>query len=102
MYLKGSLYNDAEGYSQLRSCLHDEIINSPPIIGRKIDKLEFYRQCPPRRVKGTHMEELEKFECVSSVMTIAHVLNIDREKIGVMGIFLVIDDGVYVCICNVY
>ena len=35
-------------------------------------------------------------------MTIASVLNIDREKMGAMGILLVIDDGVYVCICTVY
>ena len=42
------------------------------------------------------MTGLEKCECVSSVMTIAPELNIDREKMGAMGILLVIDDGVYV------
>ena len=42
------------------------------------------------------MTELEKFECVSSVMTIAPVLNIAREKMGGMVILLVIYDGVYV------
>ena len=47
------------------------------------------------------MKELEKWECVSSVMTIAPVLNIDREKMGAMGILLIIDDGVYVCIYTV-
>ena len=40
------------------------------------------------------MIELNYFECVSYVMTIALVLNIDREKMGAMGILLVIDDGV--------
>ena len=35
-------------------------------------------------------------------MSIAPVLNIYREKIGAIGILLVIDDGIYVFICNVY
>ena len=48
------------------------------------------------------MKELEKFECVSSVMTIAPVLNVDRGRMGPMGILLIFDDGVYICICTVY
>ena len=43
VYLKGSLYRDAEGLSQLRSCLHDTIINTAIRIGGKIDKFKFYR-----------------------------------------------------------
>ena len=35
VYLKGSPYIDAEGSSQIRSCLHDRIINAAPIIGGK-------------------------------------------------------------------
>ena len=35
-------------------------------------------------------------------MTIAHVLNIDREKMGTLGILLRVDDCVYVCKCTVY
>ena len=35
-------------------------------------------------------------------MTIAPVLNIDRENMDATGILLVIRDGVYVCICTVY
>ena len=31
--LTGSPYCDAEGYSQHRSCLHDDIINAAPKIG---------------------------------------------------------------------
>ena len=61
-----------------------------------------YRQCPPRRVKDTHLKELEKCECVSSVMTIATVLITEIDKMGTIGILLKIDDGVYVCICTVY
>ena len=48
------------------------------------------------------MIELEKCECVSSVMDISPVLNTKRDKMGTMEIILIIDDGVYVCICNVY
>ena len=33
-------------------------------------------------MKDTEIEELEKCECVSSVMNIAPVLNIEREKNG--------------------
>ena len=35
-------------------------------------------------------------------MTIAPILKIEREKMGTMGILLLIDDGVYVCICRFY
>ena len=35
-------------------------------------------------------------------MTIAPVLNIEREKMGPLKILLRIDDGVYVCNCTVY
>ena len=45
---------------------------------------------------------MEKCECKSSVMTIAPVLNIEREKMGTIGILLRIDDGVYVYNCTVY
>ena len=76
--LTGSSYRDAEGSSQLKSCLHYDIINSAPRIGGKIDQSELYRQCSPRKVKDKEIEELEKCECVSSVMTIAPVLNIER------------------------
>ena len=33
VYLNSSPYRDAEGSSQLRSCLHDTIINFDPRIG---------------------------------------------------------------------
>ena len=70
--------------------------------GGGVEKLEDYIMCPPRKVKDTHMIELEKCECVSYVITIAYVLNTDREKMGTLEILLKIDDGVYVFICKVY
>ena len=71
--LTGSPYRNAEGISKLKSCLHDAIINPAPRIGEKIDQSELYRQCSPRMVKETKIKELEKCECVSSVMNIAPV-----------------------------
>ena len=53
-------------------------------------------------MKDTEIKELETCECVSSVMTIAPVLNIEGEKMGPLGILMRIDDGVYVCNCTVY
>ena len=50
----------------------------------------------------THLKELEKRECLSSVINIAPLLNIEREEMGTMGIVMIIDDGVYLCICTVY
>ena len=35
-------------------------------------------------------------------MTIAPVLNIDRSKMGTLGILLKIGDGVHACFCNIY
>ena len=102
VYITGSPHHDAEGLSQIRSCLHDAIINATPRIGGKIDKFELYRQCSPRRVKDTEIKELEKCECVSSIMTIVTVLKIDRSKMDTLGTILRIDDDVYVCNCTVY
>ena len=50
----------------------------------------------------TAIYEWEKCECVSSVIKIEAVLDIDREKMGTLGILMRIKDGVYVCICSVY
>ena len=41
VYLQGSPYRDAEGSTQIRSCLHDAIIDAAPRIGGGgVDKLE--------------------------------------------------------------
>ena len=50
----------------------------------------------------TAMYELENCECVSSVIKIEAVLDIEREIMGTLGILMRIYDGVYVCICSVY
>ena len=43
----------------------------------------------------TAIEELENCECVSSVITTAYVLYVERESMGPMEILLRINDGVY-------
>ena len=78
--LQGSPYHDAEGSSQLRSCLHDSTINSAPITGQIIYKLELYRQCHPIRVKDKNMTELGQCDCVSYVMTITPILKLMEKK----------------------
>ena len=55
IFLSGSGFREAEGNSKMRSCLHDAVINSAPIIVKFINKQELYRQCPPRRVKNSHI-----------------------------------------------
>ena len=50
----------------------------------------------------TTIEDLDNCECVSSVMNIAPVLNIEIEQMGTLKILLRINDGVYVCICSIY
>ena len=65
--ITGSQYRDAEWSPHHRSCRHDAIINAAPRIG-EIDKSELYRQCSPRRMMDTAIYELEKCECVSSVI----------------------------------
>ena len=100
--ITGSPYCDAEGSPHHISCLHDEIINAAPRIGGEMDQSELYRQCSPRRVMDTTIEELDKCECVSSVIKIVPVLGIGRDKMGPLGILMRINDGVYVCRCSIY
>ena len=50
----------------------------------------------------TTIDELDKYECVSSVIKIAPLLGIERDKMGLLGILMIITDGVYVCIFSVY
>ena len=48
IYLPGSKFREAEGHLTMRSCLQDAVINYAPRIGKYINKLESYRQVPPR------------------------------------------------------
>ena len=50
----------------------------------------------------TTIRELDKCECVSSVIKIAPLLGIERDRMSLLGILMIITDGVYVCIFSVY
>ena len=58
IFLPGSGFREAEGNLKMRSCLQDAVINSASSIGKFINKLELYRQCPPRIVKNSHISEI--------------------------------------------
>ena len=76
-------------------------INSAPRIGKFINKLELYNQCPPRRVKDTNMSEIENFLCVKHVINVTPSLHIEREPWGFISILIKVNDGVYICSCSI-
>ena len=102
IFLSGSGLRDAKGNLNMRSCLQDAVINSAPRIGNFINKQELYRQCPPRRVKNSHISEIEDYACVGNVMNITPVLGIEEVKWGAASILKTVIDGVYICVCNVH
>ena len=53
IYLPKSKYREDECYLNLRSCLQDDVFNSSPRIGKYINTLELYIQCPTKIVKYT-------------------------------------------------
>ena len=76
MFLPGSGICEAEGNLKMRPCLQDAVINSAPRIGKFINKLELYRQCPPRRVKNSHISEIENCPHVRNFMNVTPVSGI--------------------------
>ena len=85
----------------MRSCLQDAVINYYPRIGNYIDKLELYRQCPPRIVKDTIMSEIENTSYVRNVMRMTPVSGIEKEPWGAVSILRTVNDVVYICTCSV-
>ena len=85
----------------MRSCLQGAVVNSAPRIGKFINKQELYRQCPPRRVKDSHISEIEDSARVRNVMKITPVLGIEEVTWGAASILRRVNDGVYLCVCNV-
>ena len=100
MFLPGSGFREAEGNLKMRSCLQDAVINSAPGIGKFINKLELYRQCPPRRVNNSHIYEIEDSACVRNVMNITPVLGIEEVPWGAANNLRRVNDGVYICKSN--
>ena len=62
----------------MRSCLQDTVMNYPSMIGKYINTLELYRQCPPRRVKDIKNSEIENTSCVRNVIIVTPVYGIER------------------------
>ena len=79
IYLPGSNFGEAEGHLTMSSYLQDAGINYAPGIGKYINKLELYIQCPPRRVKDTKMYDIENTLCVRNVMRVTPVSGIEIE-----------------------
>ena len=101
IYLPGSKFREAEGHLSMRSCLQDAVINSSPRIGKHINKIELYRQCPHRRVKDTKISEKENTSCVRNVMRVTTVYGIETEPWGAASMTKKVNYGVYICTCNV-
>ena len=77
----------------MRSCLKDAVINYDPRIGKYINKLELYRQLPPRKVKDTKIFEIENTSYVRNVMRFIPVFGIEREAWGAACILRKVNDG---------
>ena len=86
IFLSGSGFREAEGNSKLRSCLQDAVINSAPRIGKFINKQELYRQHPTRRVKNSHISEIEDYACAKNVMNTTPVSGIEEVAWGAVSI----------------
>ena len=101
IFLPRTGLREAEGNLKMRSCLQDDVINFSPRIVKYINKLELYRQFPPRRVKNSHISEIENSSCVRNVMNVTPVSGIDRVPWGAAIILRTVNEGVYICPCNV-
>ena len=91
-YLPGSQYRESEGHLNLRSCLHDAVINSAPGIVKYMNKHGLFRQCPPKIMKDKNINEIENYLCVRNVMIVTPVLNIERETWGACVILRKVND----------
>ena len=101
IYLPGPGLREAEGHFSMRSCLQDAIIKSAPIIVKCINKQELYIQCLPRRVKDSHISKIENTSCVRNVMNVTSVSGIEQVAWGAASILRRVNDGVFICTCNV-
>ena len=101
IYLPGSKYREAEGCLKMRSCLQKDVINSAPMFGKYINKLELYNQFAPKVLKDTNMCEIENLLCVRTVKNVNPVLKVEREPWGASSILRKVNAGVYIFSCSV-
>ena len=100
IYLPESEFREAEGNLSMRSCLQDAIISCAPRIVKFINKQEIYRQCPPRRLKDSHISEIENTSCVRNVMDVTVVSGIERVPWGPASILRRVNGGVFIFTCE--
>ena len=101
VYLQGSPYRDAEGSSQLISCLHDSIMNAAPIIEGGWQTGIVYIVSTKKGEVHTNNRVGKMRMCIIYHDPNAYIENCGKTT-GSMGFILIIDDGLYVCICNIY
>ena len=53
------------------------------------------------RVKNSHTSEIEDSTCVGNVINITPVSGIEEVPWGAVSILRRVNDGVYICVCNV-
>ena len=97
IYLPRSKYHEYEGHLKLISCLKYSVVNSAPRIGKYINKIRFYNQCPTIRVDDTNMSEIEKTLYVQSVINVTPIFQIEIETWGADIIPRTVNDGFYIC-----
>ena len=83
------------------SYLSDAFISSAPRIGKYINRMEFYRQYPPRRVKNIKITEIENTSRVRSVASFTPVIIFKRYDWNAYSILSRYKYGVYICTCLV-
>ena len=72
-----------------------------PRIRKFINKQELYRQCPPRRVKDSNISEIKNTSCMINIMRVNPVYEIEQVAWGAASITRRVNDGVFICTCNV-
>ena len=100
IYLPGSKYREAEEHLKMRSCFQYFVINSTPRIGKYLNKMELYKQLPPRKLKDKKMTEIENTSFVINVMKVTPVIRIEIEDLGSANIIRRFYDIVYICTCS--
>ena len=85
----------------MRSCLQDAVINSSQRIVKFINKQELYRQCLPRRVKDSNIYEIENTSYEINFRKVTTVSGIEQVAWGAASITRRVNDGVFICACNV-
>ena len=53
-------------------------------------------------MKNSHISEIEDCACVINVMNITPISGIEEVAWGAVIILRIVNDGVYICLCNVH